>query len=143
MKGDEVVFNRQHDMQEIPYEPNKKRKQRRSSPLLRPEQNKKGAGVSEEQVDEIYQYWVAIMRPGKARVPKLDIERVRKMKWAIADYGVELCKQAIDGCAASDFHMGRNKANKRYDDITLIFRDVEHVEMFLERGEGKKAKGDF
>ncbi len=143
MKGDRVVYNRTLSMQETPSEPSKKRKQRRSSPYLRPEQDKKGSEVSDDQVNEVYGYWVSIMRPGRTRIPKLDIERVRKMKWAITDYGIELCKQAIDGCAASDFHMGRNKANKRYDDITLIFRDVEHVEMFLERGEGRKSTGDF
>jgi len=27
--------------------------------------------------------------------------------------------------------MGRNKANKRYDDLELIFRDQDHVERFL------------
>lgn len=28
--------------------------------------------------------------------------------------------------------MGRNKSNKKYNDIELILRDVEHVERFLE-----------
>jgi len=94
-------------------------------------------------MEEVYQYWLSVMRPGRTRVPKMDVERSRKVKAAIADYGVDMCKQAIDGCAASDFHMGKNRANKRYDDLELIFRDQSHIEMFLERGEGRKQKGDF
>lgn len=71
------------------------------------------------------------MRPGKKRVPALDEKRRLKVAAAIADYGVDECKKAIDGCARSDFHMGRNKQKKRYDDLELILRDQDHVERFL------------
>jgi hypothetical protein len=137
------------DMGEIPHEPNKKsqlpekQRRKRSSPKLKKEQASKGSTVAESDVDEVYSYWVTVMRPGRTRVPKLDATRLLKVRAAIADYGVEACKQAIDGCASSDFHMGRNRANKRYDDLELIFRDQAHVEMFLERGENRKQKGDF
>ena len=137
------------DMGENPHEPDKKmllpEKQRRtrSSPNLKREQALKAATVADSDVDEVYHYWVAVMRPGRKRAPKLDDTRSRKVRAAIADYGVETCKLAIDGCAASDFHMGRNRANKRYDDLELIFRDQSHIEMFLDRVESKKQKGDF
>lgn len=136
------------DMGEFPHEPHKKmelpKKQhrKRSSPKLKAEQTLKGSTVAESDVDEVYRYWISVMRPGRTRVPQLDDTRSRKVKAAIADYGVEMCKQAIDGCAASDFHMGRNRANKRYDDLELIFRDQSHIEMFLDRSDAKK-KGDF
>jgi hypothetical protein len=51
--------------------------------------------------------------------------------------------KAIDGCAASDWHMGRNPGNKRYDDLELIFRNQKQVDMFLTRVENKRKTGDF
>lgn len=83
------------------------------------------------------------MRPGRTRVPALDAKRYLKVAAAVADYGVDDCMRAIRGCAASDFHMGRNKQNKRYDDLELIFRDQDHVERFLEYGaSGDSSDGD-
>lgn len=137
------------DMGEVPYEPDKKNqvpkkvRRTRSSPKLKVEQSAKASTVAESDVDEVYRHWVSTMRPGRSRVPRLDDTRRRKVAAAISDYGVDMCKQAIDGCASSDFHMGRNRANKRYDDLELIFRDQAHIEMFLEKVEGKKQKGDF
>ena len=137
------------DMDETPHEPAskksvpKKQQRRRASPKLKAEQTAKGSTVAESDVDDVYRYWVSVMRPGRTRVPQMDVERSRKVRAAVADYGVDLCKRAIDGCAASDFHMGKNRANKRYDDLELIFRDQAHIEMFLEKAESRKQKGDF
>ena len=78
---------------------------------------------------EIFSYWVEKM--GKKRAV-MDKKREARIGWAIATYGMEACREAIDGCSSSPWHMGKNPANKRYDDISLIFRDAEHVEMFLE-----------
>jgi len=71
------------------------------------------------------------MRPGRTRVPALDDKRRLKVASAIADYGAAECMRAIDGCRQSDFHMGRNKQNKKYNDLELIFRDQDHIERFL------------
>jgi hypothetical protein len=95
------------------------------------EQRAKAAEVLEEDVQKVYEYWLLQFRPGRLRVPALDDRRRLKVASAIHDYGVDECLRAIDGCGASDFHMGRNKANKRYDDLELIFRDQDHVERFL------------
>lgn len=70
----------------------------------------------------------------------LDDRRRLKVAAAIYDYGVDQCLVAIDGCAKSDFHMGRNKLGRRYDDLELIFRDQAHIEKFLDLGE---SKGDW
>ena len=98
---------------------------------LKKEQRAKAAEVLEEDVQKIYEYWLLQFRPGRTRVPALDERRRLKVAAAIFDYGVNECLRAIDGCGASDFHMGRNKANKRYDDLELIFRDQNHIERFL------------
>ncbi|SVC42381.1 uncharacterized protein METZ01_LOCUS295235 [marine metagenome] len=107
------------------------KKNSRGESALKKEQRLKAAGVPESSIVIIYEYWLEVLRPGRTRVPTLDAKRRLKVASAIADYGIEDCKRAIDGCAASDFHMGRNKANKRYDDLELIFRDQDHVERFL------------
>ena len=109
------------------------RKTRGPSKLTR-QQLQKAEKVPEAEVNEVYEYWCTVMRPGRTRVPSLDTKRRLKVASAIADYGVDECKAAIDGCAASDFHMGRNKQKKRYDDLELIFRAQDHVERFLSYG---------
>lgn len=106
-------------------------KRGRGASRLTKEQRSKAAGVLDEHVLQVYEYWLEQMRPGRKRVPALDDRRRLKIASAIADYGVDDCIQAINGCGASDFHMGRNKAGKRYDDLELIFRDQDHIERFL------------
>ena len=106
-------------------------KKGRGESALSKEPRLKAAGVLDIEILEVYAYWLLKMRPGRTRVPALDHKRRLKVASAIADYGIQECIRAIDGCAASDFHMGRNKANKRYDDLELIFRDQDHVERFL------------
>jgi hypothetical protein len=56
------------------------------------------------------------------------------VKWALKNYGLERCIAAIDGYATSDFHMGRDpkSGGKKWDDLTLIFRDAEHAEKFMD-----------
>jgi len=106
-------------------------KKTRGESRLKQQQRRKAAAVPEHEILEVYEHWITVMRPGKKRVPALDEKRRLKVASAIADYGVDDCKKAINGCALSDFHMGRNKQKKRYDDLELILRDQDHVERFL------------
>ena len=93
--------------------------------------SKKAAQVSREEKQEVFDFWVRTLKSSARRKPILDEKRLATIGAAIYDYGVEQCKQAIEGCSLSPFHMGRNKMNKRYDDIELILRDAEHIERFL------------
>jgi len=88
-----------------------------------------GKKISTVLVLEVFEYWKDKMSKKRA---VLDKNRHRDLAWGIALYNVEQCKQAIDGCAASSWHMGQNKHRTAYNDITLIFRDAEHVERFLD-----------
>ena len=103
----------------------------RGESRLKREQRRKAETVSDALISEVYEYWLSQMRPGRTRVPALDEKRRLKVASAIADYGALECMRAIDGCKRSDFHMGRNKQNKKYDDLELIFRDQDHIERFL------------
>lgn len=83
--------------------------------------------VPQTQIQEIFDYWKLVM--GKKRAV-LDVKRARDIGWAIAIWGMDGARDAIDGCKASAFHMGQNKNRTEYNDITLIFRDAERVERF-------------
>jgi hypothetical protein len=92
--------------------------------------SKKAMSVPSSEIQELWDYWVSKMREGSKRKPVLDDARRQYLGAALHDYGMDGCRDAIDGCALSEFHMGRNKMNKRYDSVELIFRDAEHIEKF-------------
>lgn len=106
--------------------------------------SRKAMSVPPHQVDQLWEYWVTIMRPTSKRKPILDDARRQYLGAAIYDHTMEGCIDAIDGCALSEFHMGRNKMNKRYDSVELIFRDAEHIEKFQEiLDKSKEDKEDW
>jgi hypothetical protein len=50
---------------------------------------------------------------------------------------------AIDGCKSSSWHMGSNPQRKKYNGISLIFRDAEKTEGFMQRASKPDARKDF
>lgn len=100
-------------------------------------QASKTAAVAEEDITSAFNYWTNMLE--KTR-PVLDDKRRQCIGAAIHDYGLERVQNAIEGCTFSDFHMGRNRANKKYDDVSLILRDAEHIERFLDLYD-KREKG--
>lgn len=89
----------------------------------------KAAKVSFAAKEEIFTFWK--MHFKKSKLVKLDKKREIAIGAAIHDYGMEKCRQAIEGCGHSDFHMGRNKRQTVYNDIELILRDSSHIEDFI------------
>jgi hypothetical protein len=81
---------------------------------------------------QVFDHWRTAMHHNGATV--FDNKRRKAVKWALKNYGIDNCIAAIDGYAASDFHMGRDpkSGGKKYDDLTLIFRDAEHAEKFMD-----------
>lgn len=78
---------------------------------------------------EVFDYWRQKLIHPNAR---LDSNRRNKIAARLKDgYTVEDLKTAIDGCAASSWHMGQNPSNKKFDDIALICRDASKVEGFM------------
>jgi|TARA_R110000751_G_scaffold109309_1_gene206294 hypothetical protein len=115
----------------------------RGESRLKRDQRRKAELIPDALISEVYEYWLQVMRPGRTRVPALDAKRRLKVASAIADYGAADCMRAIDGCAHSDFHMGRNRQNKKYDDLELIFRDQDHIERFLGSAESVPESGEW
>ena len=99
-------------------------------------QGDKASKIHPDIIQEIWDYWVEAMQSKKAI---LDTDRVVSIGWAVHDYGVDACKQAIDACANSPFHMGSNKQQVKYNGIGLIFRNAEKIEYFLQRSNKRDA----
>lgn len=98
------------------------------------DQRAAAATISEDAIKIIFDYWKE--RHSK-RAAVLDAKRAARIGWAIKNYGMDVCKDAIEGCLVSDWHMGKNPNGKKYNDIHNIFIDAQHVEMFLRKLEEK------
>ena len=80
-------------------------------------------------MNEIFNHWQLVMNHPRA---KIDAKRQRAIKKALdLGYSIDDLKLAIDGCASTPFNMGENDRRQVYDDITLIFRDADHIERFM------------
>lgn len=83
------------------------------------------------EIQEIFNYWVKVMNKPKA---KLIGARVTKIRARLKEgYTVDEIKLAIDGCANSPHHMGQNDTSTVYDDLTLICRSGDKVEIFIDK----------
>ena len=93
------------------------------------EKNAAAAKISEEQILEVFEFWQLTFKGRSLAV--LDHFRKVLIGSAIYHYGLDGAKNAITGCTMSDFHMGRNKQNKKYTGIEHIFRDNARIEAML------------
>lgn len=84
-----------------------------------------------DPAQELFDHWVSVLRAGRRGVKPAFTPKRRKLleRW-FTYYDLPTLKAAVDGCAQSDFHMGQNSRNRRYDSLELIFRDAEHIERF-------------
>jgi hypothetical protein len=103
--------------------------------------------VPANEVKAVFDHWVTTHRtPRRGPEPVLSEKRKTRISKAITDYGVEVCLQAVSGCAMSEWHMGDNPRRKRYDDIELILRDAAHIERFATiymEGDEDVARDEF
>lgn len=82
------------------------------------------------EVQEVMEFWKSRMGKPKA---KLTTDRRSKIRSRLKEgYSVDEIKQAITGCASSEFHMGKNDGGKVHNDITLILRTGSKLEQFKE-----------
>jgi hypothetical protein len=84
----------------------------------------------------VFDHWRAKLNHSRA---VLNAKRERVIRARLKEFSPEdLCK-AIDGCARSDFHMGRSPRSEGrvFDDIELICRDASKVENFIRIADGK------
>lgn len=80
----------------------------------------------------IFDHWAQAM--GKKRA-KLTPERRKKITARLKDgYTEGDIRLAIDNCARSEFHLGKNDAGREYNDLTLICRNGSKLEEFRDMG---------
>jgi hypothetical protein len=84
-----------------------------------------------DHVAEVFDHWRSVMNSPRS---KLDPKRRALIARAIKLYSVFDCIAAIDGCAASDFHMGREPGKPTmHNSIELIFRSADKIDSFIAR----------
>jgi uncharacterized phage protein (TIGR02220 family) len=84
-----------------------------------------------EIVRVVFDYWREKCGHDGAR---LTSDRRTKIGARVKEgYGVEQLKRAIDGCAGSDWHMGRDSKTegRRYDELSRIMGNGEQVEKVM------------
>jgi hypothetical protein len=89
-----------------------------------------------EQALEIGEFWKSVCNKPRSEIKD---KRLKVLKNAIEKYGYEKAKKSILGCSKTLWNMGYNdygdKLNQRYVDLSLIFRNEEYVERFIENSE--------
>lgn len=84
---------------------------------------------SHDASTKLFEYWQRTLNHPRA---KLDRKRKRAIEQAIKlGYTIPELQKAIDGCKNTPHNMGKNDSGQVYDDISLIFRDSEHIERFI------------
>lgn len=106
--------------------------------------SKRAPASMEKETDDIrrvFLFWVNTFK--KAAHTRLDNKRKYFIGKAIKEYGVDICEQAILGCAKSPWHNGENPNNTKYNDIELILRNSKQIEKFAEQANAKSRIENF
>lgn len=97
--------------------------------LVSPSQRAPAKSSPTPDVLEVFEYWKTVMGSPRSL---LDSHREKAINKALKNYSIADCKLAIDGCAATDWNMGRDpRSSKKYNGIDLIFRNSEYIERFI------------
>ncbi len=93
-----------------------------------------------EVIEDLFAYWVkACGKPERTQLtnPRRDclVRSLRHSKPA------EI-RLAIDAIAKSEFHNGLNEQKAKYNDLTLICRDRQHIEKYIDMGERQNGSHD-
>lgn len=86
---------------------------------------------------EVFEQWQ--ISTGKRRTV-LDAKRRRYITQALRTHGLEDVLAAVRGWEKSPFHRGENDQGTVYNDLGLLLRDGEHIEMFRDYEWGMKEK---
>lgn len=99
-----------------------------------------GKGIEEKGIEQkresvaaqarrVFAFWQGTFRHQHAA---FDSKRERFITDRLKQgYTVEQLQDAAKGCKASRYHQGENESKTVYDRVDLIYRDAEHVDMFI------------
>jgi hypothetical protein len=102
-----------------------------ANPSSNPSEETSPKGESKNESRDVFEHWLE--RMGKNGSTRLTAERRRAIEARVREgYSVERIKRAVDGCAGSDFHMGRHEKTRGrpQNDLTLICRNGSKLETF-------------
>ena len=89
-----------------------------------------------DKAKELGELWKKVCNKPRSEIKD---KRLRVLKKALEKYGFEKAEKSIIGCSKTLWNMGYDdhgeKLNKRYVDLSLIFRNEEYVERFIENSE--------
>jgi hypothetical protein len=94
--------------------------------------------LDQPSIEDVFNYYISKME----KHPKLYLPTQKRLQTLQRRFGeclhmtggdkekaIELMKTAIDNCANSEFHMGKNEQGKKYNDlISNIFKSYEQME---------------
>lgn len=92
-----------------------------------------------DQIREVFDYWRERCNHQTAQLDNQRSGAIRKQLKSGRSIGD--LKVAIDGASADPFSQGANDRSRKFDDITLICRDAEHVERFIEFAKAARIGG--
>jgi hypothetical protein len=81
--------------------------------------------------DEVAEDWKIVMEEPRAL---FDASRIRLIKRALEHYTVDELRLVNRGCCLSPYHMGtdpNNREGKIWNYPELLYKDAQHIEMFL------------
>lgn len=81
-----------------------------------------------DNIHSVFSHWQKTMSADNIR---LTSSRRDKIGTRLQNYSPEQIQQAIDNCSRSEYHMGKNPQNAKYNDISLICRSDEKIDFFL------------
>jgi len=91
------------------------------------------AKTSHDEV-EIFNYWKS--KFNKTDQTVFDNARKTKIRGALKKYTIEQCKEAIEGCSKSQYHV-----ENKHTTIDLIFRNSDKIEKFIEMSKNAQSNG--
>lgn len=83
-------------------------------------------------VERVIDYWRVTM-PNRSGARPTENRRKAVRARLTEGYSEQQLLAAIDGCAASAWHQGSNDTGRAYNDLTLICRNGEKVESFIQQ----------
>lgn len=100
------------------------------------------SGGEKSKFDPVLDVWEHYCRVMKPRHTGIDPQQRAAIRDALKVGTLSELKRCIDGCAASDFHMGKNERRKKYNSITQILKAKrggrtvrEQIDFFLDLAE--------
>lgn len=111
--------------QEQEQEQEQEQKQEQEQTLV----ERRGATPDRDVVRDVFAYWQKCMQAPRAQ---LDAKRTKAIKDALKLYEPRQVCEAILGCSRSTWHMGDNDRRQKFNALTLILRDADHIDKFIE-----------